>query len=382
MSENVERNSCVEWWKQSEGELWEGGKEDERRRRAGYVRQVERVAELWSRTGGAKEDRTAMVAGLMRRWRLTRGQGRELLRHAELLGRTAVRDAARAGVLSRLHLDVIGKTLAEVSEADRDQVEEALLEKAVEFDGAALRTIGQRILQLLDQDGKAPDDRELAEPRRELWCESRRDGSVVFRGHIDAESGARLAALLSPLAKSKSGVDPRTMAERQGDAFAEMIELAAGSEDLPVEGGERPHLALTMSFDDFVAMRGSAEVEGGGVLNVASVRRLACDSDVMRVVLGAKEEILQVGRLRRTIPNQIRRALILRDGGCAYPGCLRRPRQCHAHHVVEWARGGPTDLGNLVLVCSEHHRVLHHGDVRVEITDGRPEFIDGLGMAA
>jgi hypothetical protein len=64
----------------------------------------------------------------------------------------------------------------------------------------------------------------------------------------------------------------------------------------------------------------------------------------MRVVLGADGEVLDVGRRQRTIPNQIRRALIVRDRECAFPGCHRRPRQCHGHHVVSWAQGGPTSL--------------------------------------
>ncbi|WP_273940036.1 DUF222 domain-containing protein [Kutzneria chonburiensis] len=275
-----------ELWKYGEGELWEVGGEIEERRRRDYARQVGVVAELWSRTPGAKDDRRAMVTDLMRRWKLTRGQGRELLRHAELFRSRQIREAAGAGVLSRLHLNVIGKTLDEAPEVDRDKVEAVLLENAVEFDGARLKAIGLRILQLLDQDGKAPDDRELARPERELSVETRRDGSVVIRGRIDAEAGAGLEALLSPLAKPTSGKDSRTLVERQGDALVEIIGMAAASEDLPVEGGERPHLALTMSMAEFEQRKATARIEGGGVLNVHSVRRIGCDSKVMRVILG------------------------------------------------------------------------------------------------
>ncbi|QUQ62601.1 HNH endonuclease signature motif containing protein [Kutzneria sp. CA-103260] len=197
--------------------------------------------------------------------------------------------------------------------------------------------VARRILLLLDQDGKEPEDRELAEPKRELHLASRKDGSVVFRGKVDPETGAKWAALIDPLAKPTSASDTRTTAERQGDALAEIIDLAAGSEDLPEAGGERPHLALTMSLKDFQEQRGTADVEGMGPMDAASARRIACDSKVMRVVLGAKSEPLDIGRASRTIPNQIRRALIIRDKGCAFPGCLRRPRQCHAHHVIHWA---------------------------------------------
>jgi len=101
--------------------------------------------------------------------------------------------------------------------------------------------------------------------------------------------------VLSPLAKPTSASDTRTTPERQGDALAEIIDLAAGSEDLPNEGGERPHIALTMSLKDFLAQRGTADVEGMGPMDAASARRIGCDSKVMRVVLGAKSEVLDIG---------------------------------------------------------------------------------------
>ena len=355
--------------------LWSVGERVEACRRADYVRQVEVVAELWNRTSRSKDDQSVMVADLMARWKITRNEAKDLLRHAELFRREAVHEAAREGLLSKQHLIVIDRTLAEAPEPDRDEVEATLLEKAAEFDGSKLQQIAHRILQLLDQDGKAPDDRELAEPKRELHLSSRKDGSVDFRGHIDQESGAKLEALLSPLAKPTSASDTRTTPERQGDALAEIIDLAAGSEDLPKEGGERPHIALTMSLEDFLAQRGTADVEGMGPMNATSVRRIACDSTVMRVVLGAKSEVLDIGRAARTIPNQIRRALIIRDGGCAFPACQRRPRQCDAHHVIHWASGGPTNVDNLVLLCGAHHRLVHHSHWTVKINEGRPEFI-------
>jgi hypothetical protein len=277
-------------------------------------------------------------------------------------------------VLSRQHLNIIDKTLAEAPEADRDRVEAALLDDAPNFEGKKFQTIANRILLLLDQDGTAPDDRELVHPKREFYSTSRKDGSVVFRGRIDSETGAKLAALMSPLAKPKSGKDPRTAAEREGDAFAEIIELASTSDDLPEEGGERPHLALTMSFEDFVEMKKPAAVEGEGLMNPESVLRIACDSKVMRVVLGAGNEIMNIGRSSRTIPNAIRRALIHRDRGCAFPGCGTRPRQCHGHHVEHWAKGGETSADNLVLLCGFHHRVIHHGHWEVAMVNGRPVF--------
>jgi len=71
----------------------------------------------------------------------------------------------------------------------------------------------------------------------------------------------------------------------------------------------------------------------------------------------------------------LRRALVLRDGGCQFPGCDRPAKWCQGHHIRPWADGGPTTLNNVVLVCTFHHRLLHHDDWTVHITpDGRPEL--------
>ena len=70
----------------------------------------------------------------------------------------------------------------------------------------------------------------------------------------------------------------------------------------------------------------------------------------------------------------MRRALNFRDGGCAFPGCTRRPRRCHAHHVEHWADLGPTCLDNLTLLCRHHHQVIHHGHWQIDMIDGLPWF--------
>ena len=114
-----------------------------------------------------------------------------------------------------------------------------------------------------------------------------------------------------------------------------------------------------------------------------TARRLACDAGVIPVLLGGRSEPLDIGRLTRTVPTGMRRALELRDGGCRFPGCDRPASFCDAHHVKFWARGGPTCLTNLVLLCQFHHTMVHEGHWRLELDqhtwqvrtwrpDGRP----------
>jgi hypothetical protein len=113
-----------------------------------------------------------------------------------------------------------------------------------------------------------------------------------------------------------------------------------------------------------------------GTISAAEARIHACDCKLIPAVLGTKSEPLDVGRHHRLISTPLRRALYLRDRGCAFPGCHRPPRHCQGHHIRHWADGGPTELGNLVLLCAHHHRLLHRSGWQVRIAaDGLPEFL-------
>jgi hypothetical protein len=102
---------------------------------------------------------------------------------------------------------------------------------------------------------------------------------------------------------------------------------------------------------------------------------LACDAAIVPVVLGSASEPLDVGRSTRTIPAAIRRALTVRDGGCAWPGCDVPPARCDAHHVEHWADGGETEVCNLCLLCSRHHFFIHHDGWTLHIDpDAHPTF--------
>jgi hypothetical protein len=130
--------------------------------------------------------------------------------------------------------------------------------------------------------------------------------------------------------------------------------------------------------EDAVAGLAGVGVSGDGTeLSVATVRRLACDAEIIPAVLSGHGEPLDVGRARRLVTLPIWAALVLRDRHCAFPGCTRPPVMCHAHHIQHWAHGGETSLGNLVLLCGHHHRVVHDTpwEVRLNPHDHHPEFL-------
>ena len=112
--------------------------------------------------------------------------------------------------------------------------------------------------------------------------------------------------------------------------------------------------------NDLLAVPGAAATtETGTVLGAADLRRIACDTQVIPVVMGGAGEVLDVGRAKRTIPPAIRRALIARDQRCVWPGCDRAPIHCEGHHIQHWLDEGPTSLANLALLCHSHHQRLH-----------------------
>lgn len=118
-----------------------------------------------------------------------------------------------------------------------------------------------------------------------------------------------------------------------------------------------------------------AELDHVGPAPVAVARRLACDASVMRIVMAGRPEPLDVGRRTKVVPPSMRRAVIVRDRNCRFPGCDRPHAWCDAHHVVHWADGGPTAIHNLLLLCRRNHRLVHRpGGFGLRLVDGRPTF--------
>ena len=70
------------------------------------------------------------------------------------------------------------------------------------------------------------------------------------------------------------------------------------------------------------------------------VRKIACDADIIPVLLGSEGRILDIGRTTRIFPPHIRKAITARDQGCAFPGCTIPAPWCEAHHITYWSHGG------------------------------------------
>jgi len=91
------------------------------------------------------------------------------------------------------------------------------------------------------------------------------------------------------------------------------------------------------------------------------------EAAIIPMVMGGESQPLDVGRRRYRTTSARKRALVVRDRGCVWPGCDRPPGWCQAHHLNEWLRGdGPIDLDNLALLCARHHHDVHDGGRRLQ----------------
>jgi 5-methylcytosine-specific restriction protein A len=118
-----------------------------------------------------------------------------------------------------------------------------------------------------------------------------------------------------------------------------------------------------------------AHLDTGAWYSPSQLRMLACDCTVIPGILNTNSEPLDIGRATRTIPAGIRRAVAMRDRGCAYPGCHQPPARCDVHHCTAWVDGGDTALHNRTMLCKAHHLIVHGTGWAVRIRDGQPEFI-------
>jgi hypothetical protein len=325
---------------------------------------------------------------------LRKGQGRRIVARAHALsgGLAATRDAMSQGRVSPDQADVIVTSIDGLpsNAAVRARGEQTLLDHARALDATDLARTGRHLVHVVDPDAEdrklerqLDRDERAAHLGRFLSITADGAGGVRLKGRGTAEDGALLKAALLPLTAPSPAVDdehgdlvhdPRDAGARMWDALVAVAQHALATDLPPDCHGAPARLVVTVALDSLMTGLADSAVNE---LSIATMRRLACDAEIIPAVLGSRGEPLDVGRSRRPVTLAIWAALLLRDRHCAFPACDRPPVMCHAHHINHWICGGETKLSNLVLLCGHHHRVLHHTpwQVRISPDDHRPEFL-------
>ena len=193
------------------------------------------------------------------------------------------------------------------------------------------------------------------------------DGRTRSQVMLDVLVSACAAALRVGGLREVGGLPPQVMVTM---AYRDLVDGLVGSR----EGPPRVEHGLIADLTDPTRLSSSAQLPHAGPIPARRVRHLACDADLIPIVLGTDNRILDLGRSHRLVTPALRRALIARDGGCLFPGCNIPATWTEAHHLVEWYAGGVTSLDNLVLLCSHHHHAVHTGVWRITGPANRATF--------
>ena len=171
------------------------------------------------------------------------------------------------------------------------------------------------------------------------------------------------------------------MDQQQADALGLLAESALHKGIEPGGPGERYQVVVhvdTAVLSDADAL-GQSVLENGTCVSAETSQRLACDADRVTMRHTRDGRIVEVSARTRTIPAALWRVLHYRDRGCRFPGCGVHFGQ--GHHIQHWARGGPTTLSNLTMLCRRHHRLVHEEGYQVtRLPDGELEFKNPYGL--
>ncbi|MFE4001638.1 DUF222 domain-containing protein [Nocardioides sp. YIM B13467] len=265
--------------------------------------------------------------------------------------------------------------------------EKLLVDYASQLTANELKIVGRRILAEIDPErfeaaeAKALQREEEHAQRRTFYSSrDNGDGTIDIHARVSRAVGMRLRTLLDSLAQPR-----KLSAENRGrkapydrllgQAFARVVETY-DVDQLPRHGGHGTTVFITMSVKDLRKDLGTAALGfDGEKITAAEARRMACNADLVPVVLGTDSEILDLGRTARLAYPTHYKALRLRDKCCQAEDCDAPAAWTEAHHLKPWSEGGRTDLANMVLLCSSDHRRIHDPNYGYErLSSGRIRF--------
>ena len=327
---------------------------------------------------------------------------RELVAHGGLTSREArevvsrglVTEAApemgavlASGSITAAHVDALGRGL-KIAGAERDAflthlpelVEASTTMTASEFSHLVTETAKS----IVTDDGLSTFERQKRETYFKMRTEA--DGCLSVSGKFDPISASILKSKIGRLVESMfhSGdkevpvevmpwIEPND--HRQAQALIALINGASESvSDVQARAEIVVHIDLE-TLQHGLHAGGSCRTALGADLPVETVRRLACEAEILPVVLDGRSVPIDVGRSKRLATVHQRRALEAIHPTCAIPDCEVIFDHCNVHHIDYWENGGATDLDNMVPLCSRHHHAAHEGGWKLQLDPETRELV-------
>ncbi|MET3708906.1 hypothetical protein ABIB17_003555 [Arthrobacter sp. UYEF6] len=293
-----------------------------------------------------------------------------------------------------------------------DRIEHDLTRTAATTDPDFLARVARRWANTLDDDGTEPTEEALRHTQG-AFIRKPRHGLHHLEIFATTDQYEHLATVMNTATNPRTtgqandiwqnadpGLDRRTRSQKRLDGIIGALKAAPSTNELPTTGGNRPQILATINYQDLhphpaTAQRrgtdanntgnGTATGTGAGTATGAgsftftgpvaatTLRKLACDAEIIPVLLDTSGEILKLGRKTRLFTPAQRLALSARDQGCTFPNCTIPAPWCEAHHITYWSQQGPTNVSNGALLCSHHH-LIHKEQWTIHTRNGIPWF--------
>ena len=327
---------------------------------------------------------------------------RELVAHGGLTSREA-REVVSRGLVTEVapemgavlasgdttaaHVDALGRGL-KIAGAERDAfmahlpelVEASTTMTASQFD----QLVKETAKSVVADDGLSTFERQKRETFFKMRNEA--DGCLSVSGKFDPISASILKSKIGRLVENMfhSGdkevpvevmpwIEPND--HRQAQALIALVNGAGDTaQDMPARAEIVVHVDLE-TLQHGLHAGGTCRTALGADLPVETVRRLACEAEVLPVVLDGRSVPIDVGRSKRLATVHQRRALEAVHPTCAIPDCEVIFDHCNVHHIEYWENGGATDLNNMIPLCSRHHHAAHEGGWKLKLDPETRELV-------
>jgi hypothetical protein len=351
---------------------------------------------LQSQVVASLSDRDSVMpeVELIRESGLSTSDVRKVMSRTETIGSVPVFGEALAeGNVTSAHVDALSSGLKILGEQSDKLIERApeLLVTAQTMTADEFTKFVRRTAQTLSDDGGVG---RFETQRRQTflrhWVDA--DGMTNLFGKFDPERGSIVSSLLDAGVEAMfhsgdgevpiecdASVEPND--HRRALALVAMLQgRPDGLTDIALGGSscDRPARAEIVVHIDYELLAGGAgerqigaertcRTLNGSELSVETIRRLACEAEIIPLVLDGKSVPLDVGKSKRLATTYQRRALAAVHETCAIDGCSEKFSHCEPHHIDYWENGGATDFNNLVPLCSRHHHAAHEGGWKLSL---------------
>jgi hypothetical protein len=230
------------------------------------------------------------------------------------------------------------------------------------------RAVKSEVARLHADEGITTLQRQRRDTTLRHWVD-RESGMFHINGRLDPECGLRIIGRIDNAVETMfHGALPDTCPtddRKHGHLNAlSLVALIDGSVGASSSPNARAEVSVVIDLQTLMhgmhqrsVIRTGHDVE----LPIETIRRMACEAEIIPVVLGSNGVVLDVGRATRLASRYQRKALEVMYPTCAIPQCCVPHSQCQPHHIRYWRDDGSTDMNNLIPLCSSHHRSVHEG---------------------